>query len=173
MQGKQHTESIHWFPWAGRCSTVIRRAGLHHAKWWLGKKNAITTNVSLFLLLPPRINTEHGTIWYGMSLCYLRSVVLAVSAPLPTPCSLLITGGVEWDTEKALTVQDLLCGDKNFPVLSTLFSAQVKTTTPYHLLQRKLSLVHTKLSQIQIIHIWLLFNLPLHRTEVLLCLSND
>jgi len=68
MQAKQNDEFIYYFPSAGRCSAVSRKAGLHQAQCLLGNTNAITPNVPLSSFFPEVFIAEHDVIWCDISL---------------------------------------------------------------------------------------------------------
>jgi len=82
---KGNKEFIHHFPWAGRCSDISRKAGLHHMWWLLGKTNTITPKVPPFLLLPPTLYAQHDVIWHGISLWSI-----GVSSSSCVPSQLLV-----------------------------------------------------------------------------------
>lgn len=105
MQTKHNKEFIHYLLWAGRYSTISRKAGPQYALWQLGKTNTIILNIPPFLLLPPALYPEHDIIW-----CYpfgrLGSAVPAASSPnlLYTPASSLVV----WSRKNLDTLQALL-----------------------------------------------------------------
>jgi len=85
VKAKQNKEFIRCFPSAGRCSAVSRKARIHQAQWLLGKTNAITPNISPFLLLPPTLYAEYDLKWHGTSLWSG-----GVSCPGRVPSQLLV-----------------------------------------------------------------------------------
>lgn len=101
-QAKQNKEFIHHFPPADRCSTITRKAGLHHMWWLLGKTSTVIPNVpcttsSSFSQLSI---VEHDLIWCGI---FHQSVW--VSCPSCVPLQLLyppslLDGGLVYEVEE-------------------------------------------------------------------------
>lgn len=63
----------------------------------------IISNVPPFHLHPPSLHAEHGLYGMGHPLGQLGSAILALSFPNFLCTSSLLTGGVGWGAEKALT----------------------------------------------------------------------
>jgi len=68
VQARQNKELTHHFLSAGRCLSISRKTGLHHAYQLLGKTRAVTVNVTPFLLLPPAFIVEYDVVWCAISL---------------------------------------------------------------------------------------------------------
>lgn len=120
----------------------------------------ITMNVSPFLLLPPGLNTDHYTLWHGTSLCHLVPLLPTLCCPTPH-----WWGGMRHG--KGLdSAQELLFG--NTISLCYQHCFQHKSKSQPHTIYLEGNYLCCR----QNYHIWLLFNLPLHMTEVLLNLSN-
>jgi len=62
-QAKRKKAISHYFPLAGRCSAISRKAGLHHVLF--GKTNAITPQHPPSSLSPQICVAEHGVIRSG------------------------------------------------------------------------------------------------------------
>jgi len=78
VQAKQNMEFIHYFPSAGRCSAISRKAGLHHTDIYYSVTPNIVPPFSFFLQLLLLRMTSHGM---GYPFGQLGSAVLAVSPP--------------------------------------------------------------------------------------------
>lgn len=125
---EENKEFIHPFPCPGRCSAMPRKSGLHHVSQWLGKSNATTPNVPLFLLFSPAPSAEQGTIWYGMCLGSVGvSCSRYVPSQLPVNPKFPWWGGMR--SRRGLdSVLALLSINENIPVLPTLYPAQIQYT---------------------------------------------
>lgn len=87
------------------------------------KENALTINIpAFFFSFLWAFVAEHNIIWYRILLDHL----LQLCPPSLLLTSSTLTGGAEWEKEKALTVQVLFNNSQNTAVLSTLFSHKVK-----------------------------------------------
>lgn len=64
---------------------MYRKAGLHHALWFLWKTNAIALNVSPSILFPTDLWAEHDVLCYGILLW-----LAGVTCPGYVPSQLLV-----------------------------------------------------------------------------------